>query len=145
MDDTRVGLRQAVVQYVNRFDGAEDRSQLLTFVIPFIWHAFGSRTIQQTIYYSDMSCRVFPAFCNVTPCRILFLYFLWLWSPARAMTSSSTKFLDHTQRRATVGRTPLDEWPARHRDLYLTTHNTPYRIKRFCLKQLMTPCVGWRS
>ena len=29
-----------------------------------------------------------------------------------------------TQRRPTVGRTPLDEWSARRRDLYLTTHNT---------------------
>ena len=36
-------------------------------------------------------------------------------------------FLDHTQRRSTVGRTPLDEWSARHRDLYLTTHNTHNR------------------
>jgi hypothetical protein len=36
-------------------------------------------------------------------------YFLWHCSPARAMASSSTRFLDHTQRRATVGRTPLDE------------------------------------
>ena len=33
-------------------------------------------------------------------------------------------FLDHTQRRTTVGRTPLDEWSARRRDLYLTTHET---------------------
>ena len=35
-------------------------------------------------------------------------------------------FLDYTQRRTTVGRTPLDEWSARRRDLYLTrddTHN----------------------
>jgi len=29
----------------------------------------------------------------------------------------------HT-RRTTVGRTPLDEWSARCRDLYLTTHYT---------------------
>jgi len=36
-------------------------------------------------------------------------------------------FLDHTQRRSTVGRTPLDEWSARRRDLYLTTHNTHNR------------------
>ena len=28
-------------------------------------------------------------------------------------------FLDHTRRRSTVGRTPLDEWWARRRDLYL--------------------------
>ena len=37
------------------------------------------------------------------------------------------RFLDHTQRRITVGRTPLDEWSARLRDLYLTTHNTNNR------------------
>ena len=34
-----------------------------------------------------------------------------------------SQFLDHIQRRTTVGRTPLDEWSARRRDLYLTTHN----------------------
>ena len=33
-------------------------------------------------------------------------------------------FLDLTQRRSTVGRTPLDELSARRRDLYLTTHDT---------------------
>ena len=36
-------------------------------------------------------------------------------------------FLDHTQRRTTVGRTPLDEWSARRRDLCLTTHDTHNR------------------
>jgi hypothetical protein len=40
------------------------------------------------------------------------------------MASSFTMFLDHTQWRATVGRTPLNEWSARRRDLYLTTHTT---------------------
>ena len=45
-------------------------------------------------------------------------------------------FLDHTQRRATVGRTPLDEWSARRRDLYLTTHDTHKR-------QISMPPVGF--
>jgi hypothetical protein len=36
-------------------------------------------------------------------------------------------FLDHTRRRTTVGRTPLNEWSARRRDLYLTTHETHNR------------------
>ena len=36
-------------------------------------------------------------------------------------------FLDHTQRRSTVGRTSLDEWSAHRRDLYLTTHDTHNR------------------
>ena len=36
-------------------------------------------------------------------------------------------FLDHTQRRTTFGRTPPDEWSARRRDLYLTTHDNHNR------------------
>ena len=47
-------------------------------------------------------------------------------APRWAMASSFLmRFLDHTQRRTTVGRTPLDEWSARRRDLYLSTNNTP--------------------
>ena len=48
----------------------------------------------------------------------------------------SRGFLDHTQRRSTVGRTPLDEWSARRRDLYLTAHNTHNR-------QISMPPVGF--
>jgi hypothetical protein len=58
-------------------------------------------------------------------CMYLFImiYFLWLCSPALAM-ASFTRFLDHTQRRTTVGTTPLDECSYHRRDLYLTTHTT---------------------
>ena len=45
-------------------------------------------------------------------------------------------FLDHTQRRSTIGRTPLDEWSARRRDLYLTTHDSHNR-------QISMPSVGF--
>jgi hypothetical protein len=48
-------------------------------------------------------------------------------APQWAMSSSCLRFLDHTQRRATFGRTPLDDWTSRLRDLYLTTHNTHNR------------------
>jgi hypothetical protein len=41
--------------------------------------------------------------------RLLLFFSLSLCSPAWAMASSSTRFLDHTQRRATVGRTLPDE------------------------------------
>jgi hypothetical protein len=53
----------------------------------------------------------------------LFVCF-WHNSHQWAMGSSFTRFLDHTQRRTAGGTTPLDEWWARRRDLYLTTHNT---------------------
>jgi len=45
-------------------------------------------------------------------------------------------FLDHTQRHTTVGRIPLEEWSARRRDLYLTTHDTHNR-------QISMPPVGF--
>jgi hypothetical protein len=45
-------------------------------------------------------------------------------------------FLDHTQRRSTFDRTPLDERSARRRDLYLTTHDTHNR-------QIFMPPVGF--
>ena len=50
----------------------------------------------------------------------------WRDSTQWAMASSFLRFLDHTQQRITVGRTHLDEWSARRKDLYLTTHNTHY-------------------
>jgi hypothetical protein len=37
--------------------------------------------------------------------------------PSRATASSSLSFLDHTQRRKTIGRAPLYEWSARRKDL----------------------------
>ena len=52
------------------------------------------------------------------------------------MASSFLRFLDHTQRLTTVGTTPLNEWSARRRDLYLTAHNTHNR-------QTSMPPVGF--
>jgi hypothetical protein len=54
-------------------------------------------------------------------------FFLWRCGPMRARGSAFTRFLDHTQRLTIFGRTLLDEWSARRRDLYLTIHNTQKR------------------
>ena len=40
---------------------------------------------------------------------IYIFFFLWRCDPTWVMVSSFLMFLDHTQRRTTVGRTPLDE------------------------------------
>jgi len=69
---------------------------------------------QWIIYYRHC----FPAFYS---------YFFGHNSPQWARASLFTRFLDHTQRRTTVGRTPLHEWWPSRRDLYLTTHNTHKR------------------
>ena len=63
---------------------------------------------------------------------IVGVYFTALY---RALAYSRTRLLDHTQRRVTVGRTPLNEWSVRRRDLYLTTYNTHNKH----------PCPGWDS
>ena len=65
-------------------------------------------------------------FLHVSRIRVKLLTFRLLMSYIY-MEHPFLMFLDHTQRRNTVGRTPLDEWSARRRDLYLTTHNTHNR------------------
>jgi len=67
---------------------------------------------------------------------VFFIYLFGATAPEWARASSFTRFLDHTQRRTTVGRTPLDEWWARRRHLYLTSHNTHNR-------QTSMPPVGF--
>jgi len=56
----------------------------------------------------------------------MYIFLAWLCGQKRAM-ASFMRLLDRTQRCTTVSRTPMDEWSARHRDLYLTTHNTQNR------------------
>jgi len=68
----------------------------------------------------------------------IIITFLWRCDPTRAMATSVLRFLDHTQRRTTVGRTPLDEWSARRRDLYVTTHNSHKR-------QTSIPLAGFEA
>ena len=69
--------------------------------------------------------------------RVQMKWFFFLrCDPTRVMASSFLMFLDHTQRRNALGRTPLDEWPARRKDLYLTAHNNHNR-------QISMPPVGF--
>jgi len=64
-------------------------------------------------YLQDMSTKLICHMFNKSP-----FFFSWRYNPhrglyftalERALASSLTRFLDHTQRRATVGKTPLYE------------------------------------
>ena len=77
---------------------------------------------------------VFPT-CALQHCKEYFYFSFGATAPQWAMASPFTRFLDHTQRRTTIGRTPLDEWLARRRDFYLTIHNNHDR-------QTSVPPVG---
>jgi hypothetical protein len=83
---------------------------------------------QKASLYRDMA--VFFLFIY-NPC--LFVCFGRNW-PQWARASSFTRFLDHT-RHTTVDGIPLDQWSARRRYLYLTTHNTHDKH----------PCPRWDS
>jgi hypothetical protein len=69
--------------------------------------------------------------------RVLIQGFVCFWraSPQWARASSFIMYLDHTQRRTTVGRTSLDEWSARSRDLF--SDNTQHS------KQTDNHARGW--
>jgi hypothetical protein len=54
---------------------------------------------------------------------LLFKFVFWCNSPTRARAASFLRFLDHAQRRIKINRTPLDEWSARRRDMFLPTYN----------------------
>ena len=81
------------------------------------WLGFAGSTADSRIRYP-----VPPATLN--QCIFSFLFLLWRCDPTRVMAFSFLRFLDHTQRRTTVGRTPQDEWSARRRDLCMTTQHS---------------------
>jgi hypothetical protein len=60
-------------------------------------------------------------------CEWLFFFPNGSTAPWGPMQPNFSRLHDHTFRHTTIGRTPLDEGPARRRDLYLTTHNTHNR------------------
>jgi hypothetical protein len=51
---------------------------------------------------------------------IIIIILLAFTAHLRVLASSFLRFRDHTQGQSTVGRTPLDEWSAPRRDLFLT-------------------------
>jgi hypothetical protein len=82
-----------------------------------IWEMSASNIVRDVDWFNILHC-------------VPSVFFLWRCGPTCAMGSSSLRFLDHTQWRNTVGKTPPDEWPACRRNLYLTTqHSQETNIK----------------
>jgi hypothetical protein len=95
----------------------------------YAYHFFtriGCTLLTCDMYMSDLRHIHDPVISSLKMEGIRLLFFLWRCDPTRVTASSFLRFLDHT-RLITVGRTPLDEWSARSRDLYLRTHNTHNR------------------
>ena len=84
---------------------------------PCVWFLFICLFVWM-LYCVLQSCR-----CILTLRRLMSYIYIYI---CIYMEHPFLMFLHHTQRRSTVGRTP-DEWSARRRDLYLTTHDTHNR------------------
>jgi hypothetical protein len=71
----------------------------------FRWVEAEIRTENRTADNIQSETRIYPTvFAGV-----IIQFFFWRCGPTRVMASSFLRFLDHTQRCITVGRTPLDE------------------------------------
>jgi len=66
-------------------------------------------------------CNLSSSMCVTWPTHDIF--FSWLDSP-RGPRRPHRWIFEITLRHTTLGRTSLEEWSARRRDLYLTTHNS---------------------
>jgi len=77
----------------------------------FCWHCLGMTSFVTNVVPLLASLidqrKIVHATCSHFIISIYF--FLWCCGLTRAMASSFLRFLDHTQPRATVGRTLLDE------------------------------------
>ena len=111
--------------------------QNISFLVwtPLCWQRFKHQSlwISSTVLWKLKLCN--------HGIRVFFIYYYYFFfcgaaTHCRSWPPHSGGFLDHTQRHTKVGRTPLDEWSACRRDLYLTTHNTHNR-------QTSMPPVGF--
>jgi hypothetical protein len=106
---------------------------LLTLLLQVRMGLFFDRSSCYTLYHKSV---ILKHSSLPSPPPATSNFFLWLDSPICAWASSFRRGFMVTLRHTTVGRTPLDEWSARRRDLYLTTHNTHNR-------QTSMPPVGF--
>jgi hypothetical protein len=74
--------------------------------------------------------------CNSSTYSLHIFFFNGSTAPWGPRPLYFSRLHDHTETHTTLGRTPLDEWSARRRDLYLTKHNTHNR-------QTSMPPVGF--
>ena len=104
------------------------------------------------VLYSDCGCLKCYLFHCTTAWRSI--YFVWIYitffccgaaTQRGSWPPHSWGFLDHTQRRSTVGRTPLDEWSARRRDLYLTNTQHPQQTNIYAPGGIRTHDLGRRA
>jgi hypothetical protein len=130
------GLKHIATLFVILHISKEEHRAYFRCVLLIIYRLCRERTAKVSYYI--LTLHIFESYVLLlrfwAPINAVFVYFvrslsffIWHNSPQWASSSPFTRFLDHTQPRTTLGRTPLDELLVRRRDLYLTTHNIHHR------------------
>jgi hypothetical protein len=108
-DNVKRSGDQGQPAFLNPIKSNSGRSFLLYHVRPFVRQVLSLRTMGP----------IWTKLC-IVDILLLILLLLAFTTHLRVLASSVLRFRDHTQWHNTVGRTPLDDWSARRRDLYLT-------------------------
>ena len=92
----------------------------VTSTTEWLYCVFIYALIYVLIFHNFVSIQLCGFSDNSLFINIYIYIYIYIWRNSRqwGRASSFPRFLDHTRRRTTVGRTPLDEWSARHRDQY---------------------------
>jgi len=110
----------AYVTAIAQFWNKRIRKQRIAFFITMVLlKALGHYSRVHAVLFfirKGINCTAITTF--YTLCSLFLLF----------VTLSLMRFLDHTQRPTSIGRTPLDGWSACRRDLYVTTHSSPNRM-----------------
>ena len=118
-------------QYITASEGqttARNKEELVELHMSGRWLSGSAWPFGWTLSY----CNCTASFFFYWPTPIVGLYFAALWC-GYSLLAYEVSWSHRTTR--IVVRTPLDEWSARRRDLYLTTHNTHNKH----------PCHRWDS
>jgi hypothetical protein len=88
-----------------------------------IFSSFFSNTLPSITKSSFQNVQMHATFCTAK-CTTCFYRGATVSPPPNGPWPTNCRGFTITLRHTAVGRTPLDEWSARRKDLYLTTYNT---------------------
>ena len=136
-------ISQNCIKYrvANRFpfNCSYDNVRIANPVWPFSYPFPNIKSSADSISPLSYQTSCTPTKSNVYFANTLILLLSDNYNPLRVWAASLWRFRDPAQGGTAVGRTPLDEWSARRRDLHLTTHTTLTKDNHPCPRRDSNP------